>query len=105
MARRPPPARRPRQQLSGGCMFGACGDCMACFGGEGAEGPPSPCIKVCSLDEATGWCVGCGRAAEEIGDWSKMSALDKRDLLMRLPDRLARLEAVGKRRFAPDLVP
>jgi predicted Fe-S protein YdhL (DUF1289 family) len=32
-----------------------------------AEGviPPSPCIRVCRMDES-GRCLGCGRSAEEI---------------------------------------
>jgi predicted Fe-S protein YdhL (DUF1289 family) len=32
----------------------------------------SPCIKVCSLDERTGYCLGCLRTIEEIASWSQM---------------------------------
>ncbi len=31
-----------------------------------ASGPPSPCIAVCRLDEATGFCEGCFRTIDEI---------------------------------------
>jgi len=81
--------------MAGGCMFGACADCMACFGG--GDGPPSPCVKVCVIDEASGWCVGCARSGGEIAGWTAMSAPEKRDLLMELPPRLERLGAEGKR--------
>lgn len=33
---------------------------------------PSPCIKVCKLnDEQT--CIGCGRTIDEIARWSRMT--------------------------------
>lgn len=66
---------------------------MACFDGGG--GPPSPCVKVCVIDDATGWCRGCGRSGVEIAAWMQMSAIDKRDLLLRLPARLDDLAAKG----------
>ena len=31
---------------------------------------PSPCINVCRMDDATGWCVGCLRTLDEIALWS-----------------------------------
>ena len=33
----------------------------------------SPCIKVCTLDPATGLCVGCFRTIEEIAAWTQFS--------------------------------
>ncbi|WP_246100536.1 DUF1289 domain-containing protein [Tepidimonas alkaliphilus] len=30
---------------------------------------PSPCVGVCRLDEARGWCAGCWRTLEEITVW------------------------------------
>lgn len=33
---------------------------------------PSPCINVCRMDEATGWCVGCLRTLDEIALWSRL---------------------------------
>jgi uncharacterized protein len=52
---------------------------------------PSPCTKVCELDAATGWCRGCGRSAQEIGDWLYAGDAEKRAILARLPARLRRI--------------
>lgn len=41
---------------------------------------PSPCIKVCSIDPATGRCVGCGRSRREIAGWNRMT--DRQRLLV-----------------------
>lgn len=54
----------------------------------------SPCILVCSLDQATGYCFGCGRTREEIGDWLTMTPDTRRAVLAELP---ARLETVERR--------
>jgi predicted Fe-S protein YdhL (DUF1289 family) len=34
-----------------------------------ATGVPSPCISVCRIDPATGWCEGCLRTIDEIAHW------------------------------------
>lgn len=34
------------------------------------QGVPSPCISVCRVDPATGWCEGCLRTIDEIAHWS-----------------------------------
>ena len=33
---------------------------------------PSPCIGICRMDAATGWCEGCHRTLDEIGAWSAL---------------------------------
>ena len=38
----------------------------------------SPCISVCRMDAATGFCEGCYRTIEEIAQWGMMSDADKR---------------------------
>ncbi len=49
----------------------------------------SPCIGICKLDDATGFCLGCARSRGEIGDWMSMSE-DQRDAVwLKLPERLA----------------
>ena len=58
-----------------------------------AEGPPSPCIAVCRLDEATGWCLGCFRTIDEIRDWLIMLPDERRAVLQRLAER--RMGAAG----------
>lgn len=50
--------------------------------------PPSPCIGVCAVSGRTGFCLGCGRSMREIGEWSRLSAAEKRAVLKKLPARL-----------------
>ncbi|WBO22169.1 DUF1289 domain-containing protein [Sphingomonas abietis] len=52
---------------------------------------PSPCTQVCAIDAATGWCRGCGRSLQEIGDWLAADDATQRAIVARLPDRLRRL--------------
>jgi hypothetical protein len=47
----------------------------------------SPCINVCRMDAASGYCEGCRRTLEEIACWSNYSTTEKRALLARLPAR------------------
>lgn len=54
----------------------------------------SPCILVCSIDERTGYCFGCGRTRDEIAGWIGMTAEQRRDVMALLP---ARLEGVERR--------
>lgn len=39
---------------------------------------PSPCINVCRMDPASGYCEGCWRTIDEIVQWSTLSDTDKR---------------------------
>lgn len=48
---------------------------------------PSPCINVCRMDAATGWCEGCQRTLKEIGTWSGLTDADKRAVWKALPVR------------------
>ena len=61
------------------------------------EAIKTPCIKVCAVDAATGWCLGCGRSLKEIGQWVAIGPDVRESVLAALPDRIARLEALGKR--------
>lgn len=62
--------------------------------------PQSPCIRICQIDAGTGWCIGCGRTGEEIGDWLFMSTTQRLALMAELPRRLARL--TGEKPAGPD---
>lgn len=64
--------------------------------------PPSPCIRICQLDPATGWCIGCGRTGNEIGDWLFLGTTQRLALMAELPRRLALL---AKDRPADDAGP
>ena len=37
----------------------------------------SPCIKLCTIDPATGLCAGCGRSLREIGAWLSYSHAER----------------------------
>ncbi|RCK34802.1 MULTISPECIES: DUF1289 domain-containing protein [Thalassospira] len=50
----------------------------------------SPCIGVCVLGPAAGYCTGCFRTGDEIGAWMGMSDGSKKRLL----------ETVRKRRLS-----
>jgi uncharacterized protein len=39
---------------------------------------PSPCINICRMDEASGWCEGCLRTIDEISGWSTYDDASKR---------------------------
>lgn len=55
---------------------------------------PSPCINVCRMNEASGYCEGCYRSIPEITEWSRASDARK----------LAILGEVASRRAAADLL-
>lgn len=48
---------------------------------------PSPCISVCRMHAASGWCEGCHRTLDEIARWSAMSEAEKRAVWKALPLR------------------
>jgi predicted Fe-S protein YdhL (DUF1289 family) len=50
----------------------------------------SPCIKVCTMDAASGLCVGCGRTLDEIARWSSLGDAERRGIMRDLPERLAK---------------
>jgi len=52
--------------------------------------PISPCIAVCVLDPADGYCRGCLRTGAEISAWITLDAAAKRRLLAELTERRRR---------------
>jgi predicted Fe-S protein YdhL (DUF1289 family) len=48
---------------------------------------PSPCINVCRMDAATGWCEGCQRTLSEIACWGGLGDAEKRAIWKMLPAR------------------
>lgn len=54
--------------------------------------PISPCIGVCIIDPATGFCRGCARTIPEIAGWLNFSAEDKRRVLAAVADRQRQLD-------------
>jgi predicted Fe-S protein YdhL (DUF1289 family) len=54
---------------------------------------PSPCISVCQIDAATGWCAGCLRTIDEIATWSALDDEARRRVWMQLGERRRRAQA------------
>ena len=52
-----------------------------------AEDIASPCINVCRMQEASGYCEGCRRTLEEIACWSGYTPAQKRAVLAQLAAR------------------
>jgi uncharacterized protein len=66
------------------------------------QGPSvlSPCINVCRMDAATGWCEGCLRTIDEIAAWSMLDDEAKREIWVDLGRR--RLDRQGLHPAAPN---
>jgi len=52
----------------------------------------SPCTRLCTIDPATGWCLGCARSLDEIVEWGAASEARQREILAALPARRRALE-------------
>lgn len=50
-------------------------------------GVASPCISICRMDAATGWCEGCLRTLDEIAAWGSQDDASRLAVLQRLPAR------------------
>ena len=50
----------------------------------------SPCIHVCSIDAASGLCLGCVRTLDEIAVWSTLGDDARARIIAALPARRAR---------------
>ncbi|CAN1721073.1 DUF1289 domain-containing protein [Hyphomicrobium sp. 1Nfss2.1] len=44
---------------------------------------------MCEIDRPTGLCRGCGRSVPEIARWSKLTSLERRQIMNELPARKA----------------
>jgi predicted Fe-S protein YdhL (DUF1289 family) len=64
----------------------------------GCGGVPSPCINVCRMDAASGWCEGCLRTIDEIVAWGTMADDDKRAVWQLIEQRRAHWEAAASSR-------
>ena len=65
----------------------------------------SPCIGVCHLDSALGWCTGCGRDLAEIGRWRDLCTAERVVIWQHLAARMARMgQAWVLRPWPPETV-
>ena len=49
----------------------------------------SPCVNVCRMAPATGWCEGCRRSIDEIAAWSRLDDTAREAVWRTLPGRVA----------------
>jgi uncharacterized protein len=63
---------------------------------------PSPCVNICRMDEASGWCEGCLRTLDEIACWSLLDEAEKATVLH---DLGARRVAWAQRAATPEHKP
>ena len=57
--------------------------------------PSSPCVNVCEMDAASGWCRGCARRLDEIAGWGGAPEARQRHIRAQLPERRAVLRRSG----------
>jgi len=57
--------------------------------GAATAAVPSPCISVCRIDPATGWCEGCYRTIDEIAHWGVLDDGEKLGVWAELKRRRA----------------
>jgi predicted Fe-S protein YdhL (DUF1289 family) len=60
----------------------------------------TPCISVCQIDGVSGFCIGCGRTAREIGEWVAMTEKERLALMATLPRRFDIIEGLAEARAA-----
>lgn len=54
----------------------------------GIEDIVSPCIGVCAMNDANGFCQGCYRTVEEIREWWNMTDQEREKVMGALDQRL-----------------
>ena len=47
----------------------------------------SPCVQLCKIDPATGWCLGCARTLDEIAGWTMLEDRAREAVMAALPER------------------
>lgn len=55
---------------------------------------PSPCVSVCRIDEARGWCTGCLRTLDEIAGWAALPDPARRVVWARIAQRAGATSAL-----------
>jgi uncharacterized protein len=61
----------------------------------------TPCIKICVIDPASGFCIGCGRTGSEIGAWMGMPPGQRREIMASLPERMKTMTSRAMRCTVP----
>ncbi|MGH6813474.1 MAG: DUF1289 domain-containing protein [Methylocella sp.] len=53
-----------------------------------AKAVPSPCTGICTMDGASGFCLGCGRTADEVTEWPLAGDERRSAIWAVLPERI-----------------
>lgn len=48
----------------------------------------TPCVKICVIDQVTGYCIGCGRTGAEISNWPFLPEPERVAVMATLADRM-----------------
>ena len=51
----------------------------------------SPCVRICVVHPEARLCTGCLRSIDEIARWSRMSSIERREIMNELPSRAGQL--------------
>ena len=62
----------------------------------------SPCVRICTLDEAGRVCLGCFRTLDEIGLWSQLTDNARRLVIEQCAFRRRAHEQAIRSRTRPD---
>jgi predicted Fe-S protein YdhL (DUF1289 family) len=57
----------------------------------------SPCVNICRMDAATGWCEGCLRTIDEIAAWGALDDEARRGVMRALGERRVHRRALRAR--------
>ncbi|MFK0300199.1 DUF1289 domain-containing protein [Brevundimonas sp. NPDC090276] len=52
----------------------------------------TPCVMICTVDGASGLCLGCLRTLPEIATWSRMSDEERAQIMGELDGRRGRID-------------
>jgi len=50
----------------------------------------TPCTAICTIDPASGLCLGCRRTLDEIARWTLLTDQERARIMAELPDRAPR---------------
>jgi predicted Fe-S protein YdhL (DUF1289 family) len=59
----------------------------------------TPCVAICRIDGASGYCAGCGRTTTEIASWIGGDDSWREAIMQQLPDRMKREKPRKSRLF------
>jgi uncharacterized protein len=65
----------------------------------------SPCTGVCTIDQQSGLCLGCGRSLTQIAEWSSYDPATRRAIMGKLKATLAGIGLTGEKPSSERIAP